>query len=198
MSSPLLLDPSVPPSSSSPSSSSPGAPSHVPPDTTKFLYSSLHRVDNLVRRYHRLRAESNSLAHLLAHVASRLFHLAHSNMARTGVDYNHILCPPVGRMSLADRMAISLKENLDRVMVELDTSLTEMELVYINVDDTLFTLCQLVNALGVSSGELVNGVQHVQKVHLTLVDEVRGTLLRVLSGLLNASATGFMVSFHGR
>ena len=101
-------------------------------------------------------------------------------------------------MSLADRMAISLKENLDRVMVELDTSLTEMELVYMSVDDTLVTLCHIVNSLGVSSGELVNGVKHVQQVYLTLVDEVRGNLLCVLSGLLNNSATGFMVSFHGR
>ena len=119
-------------------------------------------------------------------------------MARTAVDYNHILCPPVGRMSLTDRMAISLKENLDRVMVELDTSLTEMELVYMSVDDTLVTLCHIVNSLEVSSGELVNGVKHVQQVYLTLVDEVRGTFLHVFSDLLNVSATGFMVSFHGR
>jgi len=74
-------------------------------------------------------------------------------------------------------MTISLKENLDRVMVELDTSLTEMELVYMSVDDTLVTLCQIVNSLGVASGELVNGVKHVQQVYLSLVDEVRGTLL---------------------
>jgi hypothetical protein len=45
---------------------------------------------------------------------------------------------------------------------------------------------------------LVNGVKHVQQVYLTLVDEVRGMLLYVFSGLLNNSATGFMVSFHGR
>lgn len=159
----MLLDPPPPP------------PFPDSPETIKFLYSSLHRVDNLVRRYHSLRTESNSQANLLAHLSSRLSHLAQANLARTTIEYHHILCPPVGRMSLVDRMAISLKENLDRVMVELDTGLTEMELVYMSVDDTLVTLCRLVNSLEVSSGELVNGVKHVQQVYLTLVDEVRGT-----------------------
>ena len=182
----LLSEPSsFPPSSSSSSSSpslSPSSPpsqdgsSHLPPEMTKFLYSSLHRVDNLVRRYRSLRTDSNSQTNLLAYLSSRLSHLAGSKMARTTVEYNHILCPPVGRMSLADRMVVSLKENLDRVMVELDTSLTEMELVYMSVDDTLVTLCQIMNSLGVSSGELVNGVKHVQQVYLTLGQEVRGTL----------------------
>ena len=105
-------------------------------------------------------------------------------MARTSVEYNHILCPPVGRLSLAERMVFSLKENLDRVMVELDSSLTEMELVYMGVDDVLITLCQIVNSWRVSSGELVNGVKHVQQVYLTLVDEVRGTVTYTVEGLV--------------
>src|SRR5271170_6914422 len=112
----LLLDPSFPPSSSDPSSSSPDAPpSHLPPETTKFLYSSLHRVDNLVRRYHSIRTESNSNANLLAHLSTRLSLLAHSSLApsvRT-IDYEHVLFP-LPHLSLADRMAISLKDNVDR------------------------------------------------------------------------------------
>jgi hypothetical protein len=94
-----------------------------------------------------------------------------------------------------DRMAVSLKDNLDRVMVELDSGLTEMELVYMSVDDTLVTLCRLVNSLEVSEGELVNGVKHVQQVYLTLVDEVRGTPTTTV--VFTGSATGSVVSFHG-
>ena len=71
-------------------------------------------------------------------------------------------------------MAISLKDNLDRCMVEIDSSLTEMELVYMNVDDTLVALCKLVNSLGAGHVELVRGAKHVQQVYLTLVTEVRG------------------------
>jgi hypothetical protein len=149
----------------------------LPPESTKFLYSSLHRVDNLVRRYHSLRTDSNSQANLLAHLSSRLSLLEHSSLApsiRT-IDYDNILCP-LPKLSLADRIAISLKENLDRVMLELDSSLSEMELVYMSVDDTLIALFKLVNSFG-GVGEVVRGVKHVQDVYLTLVTEVRGTFL---------------------
>ena len=67
-------------------------------------------------------------------------------------------------------------------MVELDSSLTEMELVYRAVDDVLISLCQIVNSWGVSSGELVNGVKHVRQVYVTLVDEVRGTVIYAAGG----------------
>src|SRR5271170_7409308 len=167
----LLLDPSFPPSSSDPSSSSPDAPpSHLPPETTKFLYSSLHRVDNLVRRYTNLRTESNSQANLLAHLSTRLSHLAHSSFAastRTSIDYDHILYPP-RLLGFSDRMAISLKENLDRCMIELDSNLTEMEMVYMQVDETFVELWKLVSVVG-EYPELVRGAKYVQKIFLQLV-----------------------------
>jgi hypothetical protein len=170
---PSSTPPSLPPSSLNDSPSTPS----LPPETAKFLYSTLHRVDNLVRRYHTLRSESNSQANLLSHLSTRLSLLAHSTLGPSvqTIDYNHILCPPAQRLSLADRMAISLKDNLDRCMVEIDSSLTEMELLYMNVDDTLVTLCKLVNSLGAGNIELVRGAKHVQQVYLTLVTEVRGT-----------------------
>jgi len=178
MSSPLLLliDSSLP-SSSSPLPLFPSTP--LPPETSKFLYSTLHRVDNLVRRYHTLRTDSNSQATLLSHLSTRLSLLAHSSLAPTirTIDYEHILCPPFPKLSLADRMAISLKDNVDRCMIEIDSSLTEMELVYMNVDDILVTLCKLVHSMGGNGAypELVRGTKHVQKVYLTLVTEIRGT-----------------------
>ena len=91
-------------------------------------------------------------------------------------------------------MAISLKDNLDRVMVEMDDSLTEMELVYMSVDDTLVALAQLVNTFGVHP-ELVRGVKHVQQVYLTLVNEVRGIYV-IFCGGINSSTSRFMVSVY--
>lgn len=93
-------------------------------------------------------------------------------------------------------MAISLKDNLDRCMVEIDSSLTEMELVYMNVDDTLVTLCKLVNSLGSGYVELVRGAKHVQQVYLTLVTEIRGQFL-FLWIVLMMSTSRFMVSVYG-
>ena len=203
MSSSLLLESSFPSSTSLPLPSSspnvsPSSTPSLPPDTTKFLYSTLHRVDNLVRRYHALQTESNSQANLLSHLSTRLSLLAHSTLGpsvRT-IDYNHILCPPAQRLSLADRMAISLKDNIDRCMVEIDSSLTEMELVYMNVDDTLVTLCKLVNSLGPGYVELVRGAKHVQQVYLTLVTEIRGICHFPWTWLM-MSTSRFMVSVYG-
>jgi len=189
--------PPIPPSSSPNLSPSPSS-SPLPAETTNFLYSALHRVDNLVRRYHELRTESNSQANILSHLSTRLSLLAHSTLGpsvRT-IDYNHILCPPAQRLSLADRMAISLKDNLDRCMVELDSSLTEMELVYMNVDDTLVALCQLINTMGARYIELVRGAKHVQQVYLALVTEVRGTCKNNLWVVLMMSTARFMVSVY--
>lgn len=177
MSSPLLFHiesslPSSPQTSQAPQDVS---PSSLPPETTKFFYSSLHRVDSLVRHYHTLRAESNSQANLLAHLSTRLSLLAHSSLGpsvRT-IDYDNSL-RPLQRLSLADRMSISLKDNLDRCMIELDNSLSEMELVYMSVDDILITLCELVNSFGVEVAELLKGVKHVQQIYLELTTEVRG------------------------
>jgi len=70
-------------------------------------------------------------------------------------------------------MSISLKDNIDRVMTELDSGLSEMELLYVNVDDILVALCDLTASLGLYSGELEKGVKHVQHVYFTLVAEVR-------------------------
>lgn len=152
--------------------SSVSSPAPLSPETTKFLYSSLHRVDNLVRRYHSMRQESNSQVNLLAHLSGRLDLLAHSNMSHSTrtVDYDHILCPP--RLSLADRMSISLKENLDRVMNELDNSLMEMELLYSNVEDVLIAMCEL--GMKNYSADLERGVKHIQQVYFEVVAEVRG------------------------
>jgi hypothetical protein len=148
------------------------SPALLSPETTKFLYSSLHRVDNLVHRYQNMRQESNSQANLLAHLSSRLDLLAHSNMSHSTrtIDYDHILCPP--RLSLADRMSISLKENIDRVMIELDTRLMEMELLYSSVEDVLIAMCEL--SMKNYSGDLERGVKHVQQVYFEIVAEVRG------------------------
>jgi hypothetical protein len=119
--------------------------------------------------------ESNSQANLLVHLSSRLSLLAHSNLASSTrtVDYDNILYPLPG-LSLADRMAISLKDNLDRVMMEIDNSLNEMEMLCGSVDDTLVALCHLVNTSEAYSGELYRGVKHVQQVYFNLVAEVRG------------------------
>jgi hypothetical protein len=74
-------------------------------------------------------------------------------------------------------MSISLKDNIDRVMTELDSGLSEMELLYVNVDDILVALCDLTASLGLYSGELEKGVKHVQHVYFTLVAEVRGAII---------------------
>ena len=128
----------------------------------------------MVRRYQTLKSDTNSNANLLAHLSSRLSLLAKSSLASSTrtVDYEHILCP-LPRLSLADRMAITLKDNLDRAMREMDSALSEMELLYMSVEDILVALCQLVNTFGMHS-ELLRGVKHVQQVYLTLVNEVRG------------------------
>jgi hypothetical protein len=95
-------------------------------------------------------------------------------------------------------MSISLKDNIDRVMTELDTGLSEMELLYVNVDDVLVALCDLATFLGGYSGELERGVKHVQHVYLSLVGEVRGSILLGLSSLADGSSSqGFMVSVYG-
>ena len=177
-SSPLLIDSSS--SSSPPTSSQNVSSSPFPPGTTKFLYSSLHRVDNLVRRYQTLRTESNSQANLLSHISTRLSLLVRSALGPSAQTIDYIFCPPLQKLSLADRMAISLKENFDTCMLELDSSLGEMELVYMNLDDILVTLCKLVNSTGGRNGEWVRGSKHVQQVYLTLVTEVRGTPTFVL------------------
>lgn len=153
----------------------PFPPSPLSPETTKFLYSSLHRVDNLVRRYHALRHESNSQVNLLAELSSRLNMLAHSKLYHSittvPLDVDHILCPP--RLHLAYRMSISCKENIERVMGELDTSLAEMEMLYASVEDVLIALCEL--GMKNYSGELERGVKHIQQMYFEIVAEVRGT-----------------------
>ena len=174
------------------------SPAPLSPETTKFLYSSLHRVDNLVRRYQSLRHESNSQANLLSHLSTRLDMLAHSNMSQATrtVDYDHILCPPP-RLSLADRMSISLKENIDRVMNELDNSLREMELLYSSVEDVLIVLCEM--GMKYYSGELERGVKHIQQVYFEVVAEVRGEYLDplLLLGKLMCSEESVMVQIYG-
>jgi len=173
----MMMDPPIANSVSLGSSqNSPPSPSSgtLPPESVKFLYMSLHRVDNLVRQYHNLRALSNIQASTLAHLSSRLSALAHSSMApstRT-IDYDNVLCPP--RLSLADRMSISLKENIERATKELNTHLQEMELLSLAVDDTLISLCDLVNRSEVYSVDLERGVRHVQHTYFNLVAEVRG------------------------
>jgi hypothetical protein len=92
------------------------------------------------------------------------------------IDYDNILCP-FPKLTLADRMAISLKDNLDRVMIEIDNTLTEMELLYMNVDDILMALFGLETSLGMENGELTRGIKHIQQVYFTLLSEVRGIIL---------------------
>jgi hypothetical protein len=90
-------------------------------------------------------------------------------------------------------MSISLKENLDRVMNELDSSLTEMELIYHAVHETLVALCQPAMAPRVYSGELERGIKYVQDMYFTLVSEIKGILF---AGVLMDSTERFMVSVH--
>ena len=95
-------------------------------------------------------------------------------------------------------MSISLKDNIDRVMTELDSGLTEMELLYVNVDDVLVALCDLATFMGVYSGELERGVKHVQHVYFSLVGEVRGAILFGLGRLADGSSSqGSVVSVYG-
>jgi hypothetical protein len=173
----LLLDPTL---SSSPHSSSASCPppneptssTLTSPETTKFLYSSLHRVDNLLRQYHNLRTESNSDVSRMAHLSTRLNALASSSLAASinTIDYEHILCP--FRLNLPDRMAIYLKEQLDQALAVVDATLTEMELVYVAVDDVLRALCNLMIAF--RHEEVVKAANHVQQVYLGLFKEVGG------------------------
>jgi len=148
--------------------------SPLPPDSVKFLYMSLHRVDNLVRQYQHTRILSNIQANTLAHCSMRLSALAHSSMAHSTrtIDYDNILCPP--RLSLADRMSISLKESIDRACSEITLHLQEMELLCLAVDDTLVSLCDLVTRSSEYSAELERGIKHVQQVYFNTVAEVRG------------------------
>jgi hypothetical protein len=88
------------------------------------------------------------------------------------IDYENPLCPP--HLSLADRMSISLKENLDRVMNELDSSLSEMELLYHAVHEVLVALCQPSMTPRGYSGELQRGITHVQDTYFALLAEVKG------------------------
>jgi hypothetical protein len=77
-------------------------------------------------------------------------------------------------------------------MNELDSSLTEMELLYRAVHETLVGLCQPATAPRVYSVELQRGIQHVQDTYFALIAEIQG-----ISGyLLMVSAEGFMVSVY--
>jgi len=166
-------------------------PRPLTPETTKFLYSSLHRVDNLVRYYHRLRQESNSQANLLSHLSVRLDMLAGSNMSHSSsrnVDYDHVLLLP--RLSLAHRMSVSLKENIDRVMNELDSSLMDMEMLCGSVKDILVSMCDLGKQN--YSGELERGVRHITQVYFDLEAEVRGEIW-ASHGLADRSEEGLVV-----
>jgi len=146
------------------------------PETTKFLYSSLHRVDNLLRQYHNLRTESYSNVNRMAQLSLRLSLLANSSLAASiqAIDYEHILSP-LPKLSFADRMAISLKEQLDREIRVVDATLSEMELVYMGMDDVLCALSNLLNAF--QHDELLKAANHVERVYVGLVKEVRGIVL---------------------
>lgn len=91
-------------------------------------------------------------------------------------------------------MSISLKENLDRVMNELDSSLTEMELLYRSVHDTLVTICQPAMAPRGYSAELQRGIKHIQDTYFVLVSEIQG--MSFGRGLM-VSTKRFMVFIYG-
>jgi hypothetical protein len=155
---------------------SPIPPASLPPDAVKFLYMSLHRVDNLVRQYQHLRSISNIQANTLSHCSMRLSALARSSLAQSTrtVDFDHVLFPPHPRLSLADRMSLSLRVKIDEVTEAITLSVQEMEMVCLAIDDALVSLCDLVTQSGGYSGELERGVKHVQQVYFNTVAEVRG------------------------
>jgi len=151
----------------------------LPPDATKFLYMSLHRVDNLVRQYQHLRSISNIQANTLAHSSMRLSALAHSSLAHSTrtIDFDHVLFPPHPRLSLADRMSISLKMKIEEVCEEITVSLQDMEMAGMAIHDVLVSLCDLMTHLdGGNSqmGEVEKGVKHVRQVYFDTMAEVRG------------------------
>jgi hypothetical protein len=154
------------------------------PEATKFLYSCLHRVDNLVRRYHGLRQESDSTAKLLAALSHRLALIQNSSLGPCirNIDYDNILCP-FSRLGLADRVAITLKENIEKSMLELDGNLSEMELLCMSVGDVLVTLTQVVEVFSNEelSREAAKGRDHVEQIYSTLFSKVRGEYLSFLS-----------------
>src|SRR5262245_58274565 len=166
--------PDAPPSSTSSTSSTSTSPPPLPPHAVKFVYMTLHMVDNLVQRHQTLRTDSNIQALRLSRFSTRLALLSHSNIALTArtIDYDNILCPP--RLSLADRMSISLKDQVDRSMNELNSILEEMECLHLSMDDILVSLCHLATSSGAYSGELEGAVKHVQQVYFNLAAEVRG------------------------
>jgi len=199
----LFLDPTPSSSPQDPSSASSVAPNEstsstlTSPETTKFLYSSLHRVDNLLRQYHNLRTESYSNVNRMAQLSLRLSLLANSSLAASiqAIDYEHILSP-LPKLSFADRMAISLKEQLDREIRVVDATLSEMELVYMGMDDVLCALSNLLNAF--RHDELLKAANHVERVYVGLIKEVRGIFHSFVLVVLICSSSRTVVSVYGR
>jgi hypothetical protein len=109
----------------------------------------------------------------MVHLSTRLNALASSSLATsiTTIDYEHILCP-LPRLSLADRLALTLKEQLDRSVGVINSTLQEMELIYVAIDDVLVALCNLLNAF--RHDEVVKAVDHVGRTYVALVKEVGG------------------------
>lgn len=70
-------------------------------------------------------------------------------------------------------MALTLKEQLDRSIGVINSTLQEMELIYVAIDDVLVALCNLLNVF--RHDEVVKAVDHVGRTYAALVKEVGGS-----------------------
>ena len=99
----------------------------------------------------------------MAQLSLRLSLLANSGLAASihAIDYE-LIFSPLPKLSFTDRNPISLKEQLNREIRVVDATLSEMELVYMGMDDVLCALSNLLNAF--QHDELLKAANHVERI----------------------------------